>query len=56
MSGRKNKSKKKHVIPHDVVFKPDPFGDLEDTRPVEVRKGRKRKPDRVIPWEAIKNA
>lgn len=48
MTGKENR--KKDVIPTSNVFRPDPFGDLEDSRPVEIRKGRRNNPDKTIPW------
>ena len=52
----KNKRKVKHKIPFDTVFKPDPYGDVEDTRPVELRRGRRGRPNKSIPWKVIKDA
>ena len=52
----KKRRQKRHIIPFDRVFRPDPYGDLDDTRPVEVRKGKKGRPKVSIPWEVIKDA
>ena len=43
-----------HIIPYDRVFPPDPHGDKEDTRPVEIR--RRSKPNIRILWSDIKDA
>lgn len=48
------RSHKHDIITMETIFKPDPYGDLEDTKPVEQRKGRRNNPDHTIPWEAIK--
>lgn len=48
------KNSKHDLVPLDMVFKPDPNGDLEDDRPVEIRKGRRNQPNHTIPWEVIK--
>ena len=47
----KEQNYKKHFIPYERVFRPDPNEVKEDERPVEVRK--KFVPDHSIPWEAI---
>ena len=54
-SKKRRKRGIKDIIPLEQVFRPDPYGDQEDTRPVEVRKGRRGRPVRVIPWEVIKH-
>ena len=46
---------KTHLIPFDKIFTPDPYENMEDTRPVEVRKGKRNNPDHSLPWEVIKN-
>jgi len=46
------KSKKKHIIPHEVIFKPDPYESGEDTRPIEIRKSQS--PSFSIPWNVVK--
>ncbi len=48
------KKAKHHIIPYDRVFPPDPHGDKEDTRPVEIR--RRSKPNIRILWSDIKDA
>jgi hypothetical protein len=49
----KRQRQKRHIIPFDTVFTPDPNEGLEDNRPIESRK--RRKPDRSIPWSVIKH-
>lgn len=39
----KTKKKKKHIVPFEKVFLPDPHEGKEDTRPIEKRKKPKKR-------------
>ena len=49
-----HKKTRGHIIPYDKVFPPDPRGDKEDMRPVEIR--RRNKPNVRILWSDLKDA